>query len=284
VFVRLPAPFDWELSTERFRAFGPDPANVWDDGRLYRVFHGREARIEAARSGVRVAPDDRNLVTPIRRFLGGEFDLDGFARFAATADPVLAELVERLHGLRPTLAPDPFEALVGSVTTQQISLRAALAIRARLVRAFGRRHEHAWAFPTRERLARADPAELRALGFSTRKAEYVVALARAPLDFATLAVLSDEDVKRELTALPGVGEWTVDWFLARYLARPDAWPAGDLGLRKAVAAFYGRDKSRSCGDGRLPSVKEVRTFGERFAGHRNLAAHYLLVGLRLLRR
>jgi DNA-3-methyladenine glycosylase II len=276
VLVRLPAPFDWELSTERFRAFGPDPANLWEDGRLYRVFDGREARIEAARGGVRVSPDDRTFVAPVRRFLGGEFDLDGFARFAATADPVLAGLVERLRGLRPPLAPDPFEALVGSITAQQVSLRAAFAIRARFVHAFGLRHDHAWAFPTRERLAHAEPGELRALGFSTRKAEYVVALARAPLDLTSLAALPDDDVRRELTALPGLGEWTADWFLARHLARPDAWPAGDLGLRKAVAAFYF--------DNRPLSTEEVRSFGERFAGHRNLAAHYLLVALRLAPR
>jgi DNA-3-methyladenine glycosylase II len=281
VLVRLPTPFDWELSTERFRAFGPDPANLWEDGRLYRVFDGREARIERARGGVRVSPDDPELVARVRRFLGGEFDLDGFARFAATADPVLADLVRRLRGLRPPLAPDPFEALVGSITAQQVSLRAAFAIRARLVRAFGRPHGRAWAFPTRERLADAAPGELRALGFSTRKAEYVVALARASLDLGKLAALPDGDVKRELTALPGLGEWSADWFLARHLARPDAWPAGDLGLRKAVAAFYGRGTPRPYGDGPLPSTEEVRAFGERFAGHRNLAAHYLLVGLRL---
>jgi DNA-3-methyladenine glycosylase II len=83
-------------------------------------------------------------------------------------------------------------------------------------------------------------------------------------------------VKRELTVLPGLGEWTADWFLARHLARPEAWPAGDLGLRKAVAAFYF--------DGRPLSTEDVRAFGERFAGHRNLAAHYLLVGLRVLAR
>jgi DNA-3-methyladenine glycosylase II len=276
VLVRFPEPFDFELSTERFRAFGPDPANLWDDGRLYRVFDGREARIEPARGGVRVSPDNRDLVAPVRRFLGGEFDLDAFTRFAATADSVLAGLADRLRGLRPPLAPDPFEALVSSITAQQVSLRAAFAIRARLIRAFGRAHERAWAFPTRRRLARAEPDELRALGFSTRKAEYVVALARAPLDLDRLAAFPDDEVKRELTALPGLGEWTADWFLARHLARPDAWPAGDLGLRKAVAAFYF--------DGRPLATEEVRAFGERFAGHRNLAAHYLLVGLRVLGR
>ena len=69
------------------------------------------------------------------------------------------------------------------------------------------------------------------------------------------------------------GEWTADWYLARHLARPQAWPAGDLGLRKAVAAFYG--------DGPLPSIEEVRMIGARFAPFQNLTAHYLLADLYL---
>ncbi|MDQ3859324.1 MAG: hypothetical protein M3327_12925 [Actinomycetota bacterium] len=274
--VSLPQPFDFQLSTERFRAFGPDPANLWEDGRLIRVFHGREVTVEAAPGGVSIRPDDRALAADVRRFLGAPFDLDGFARFAETADPVLARLARELRGLRPPLAPDPFEALVGSITAQQVSLRAAFAIRARFVQTFGERYERAWAFPRRDRVAHVAPHRLRALGFSTRKAEYVVALARAPLDLAGLGALADDEVKRELTAMPGVGEWTADWFLARHLARPNAWPAGDLGLRKAVSSFYF--------EGRDVSTDETRAFGERFGEHRNVVAHYLLVGLRVLRR
>ena len=83
-------------------------------------------------------------------------------------------------------------------------------------------------------------------------------------------------MKARLAALNGFGDWSADWFLARHLGRPTAWPAGDLGLRKAVSALYlaGRDAS----------IPEVRAFGERFGEHRNLVAHYLLVGLRVLGR
>ena len=75
-------------------------------------------------------------------------------------------------------------------------------------------------------------------------------------------------MKARLVALPGIGEWTADWFLARHLARPAAWPAGDLGLRKAVLRFYG--------------VDDPRELEEHFAEFANLAAHYLLVALRVL--
>jgi DNA-3-methyladenine glycosylase II len=222
-------------------------------------------RIAPAEAGVRIEPGEPAFAEPVRRYLGGPFDLDGFAAFAAT-EPVLAGLVERLRGLRPPLAPDPFEALVTSITAQQVSLRAAFAIRNRLIAAFGEPVRHAYAFPRRERIARAEPAELVAVGFSRRKAEYAVGLARSDLDLGGLAALPDEEVKARLVALPGIGEWTADWFLARHLARPEAWPAGDLGLRKAVLHFYG--------------VTDPRGLQAQFSRFSNLAAHYLLVGLR----
>jgi DNA-3-methyladenine glycosylase II len=264
--VSLPEPFDFELSTERHRAFGADLANLWHEGAVHRVLDGREVRITAADGGVAIEPGDAALAGPVRRYLGEPFDLGSFATFAAT-EPVLSKLAEGLRGFRPPLAPDPFETLVTSITAQQISLHAAFAVRNRLIQAFGRAFEHAYAFPTRERMAAAEPEELLPLGFSRRKADYVVGLARSDLDLDGLAGLPDAEVKTRLVALPGIGEWTADWFLARHLARPDAWPHGDLGLRKAVVHFYGDEDTRAAGD--------------RFPGHKNLAAHYLLTGLRV---
>lgn len=222
-------------------------------------------RIEPAPGGVQVTPGDPALVEHVRRYLGVPFDLDGFAAFAAT-EPVLARLAETLRGFRPPLVPDPFESLVTSITAQQISLQAAFSIRNRFIAAFGSKVGDAYAFPTRERLADVPPADLLTLGFSRRKADYVVGLAGADVDLDSLAVLPDDEVKAALVALPGIGEWTAEWFLARHLARPDAWPAGDLGLRKAVLHFYGEENTRAA--------------GARFPGHANLAAHYLLLGLR----
>jgi DNA-3-methyladenine glycosylase II len=216
---------------------------------------------------VSITPGEPELAGPVRRYLGEPFDLDAFAAFAATEE-VLAEIVARLRGFRPPLVPDPFETLVTSITAQQISLRAAFSIRNRLIQAFGEQHHVAHAFPTRERLALADPLEIVAVGFSRRKADYVVGLARAELDLDALALLPDDEVREALVALPGIGEWTADWFLARHLGRPEAWPAGDLALRKAVLHFYG--------DG-----LDVRGAGARFSRFANLAAHYLLVGHRV---
>jgi DNA-3-methyladenine glycosylase II len=263
--LRLPEPYDFELSTGRYRAFGLDLANLWVDGALHRVVGRREVRITAARGGVQVEPLDAETRPVVRKLLGAEFDLGAFYEWARD-EPVLARLTRALAGLRPPLAPDPFETLVTAITAQQISLHAAFSIRNRLIQRFGRRAEQAYAFPTAQRLRRRDPEELVELGFSRRKAEYVVGLAGEKIDYAALVLLPDEEIKARLVAIRGLGEWTADWFLARHLARPHAWPAGDLGVRKAVAAFY-------------PDATDVRALGERFDPFQNLTAHYLLAGL-----
>jgi 3-methyladenine DNA glycosylase/8-oxoguanine DNA glycosylase len=260
--LALPEPFDFALSTERFRAFGLDRANVWHEGGLHRVVNGREIRIEPAPGGVDVEPFDADAA----RLLGVEFDLDAFSDWAS-GDDVLTAIVDRLRGFRPPLVPDPFEMLVGAITAQQVSLFSATAIRNRLIERFGERHDRAWAFPTRDRLAAARDGELTAVGFSRRKEEYVLALARADLDLDGLRELADEEVRARIVAQRGLGEWTAEWFLARQLGRPHAWPWGDLALRKAVAHLY--------------RGLDVREAAVRFHPFENLSAHYLLLAQRI---
>ena len=221
---------------------------------------------------MRIEPGSLEAAADASFLLGLPFDLDAFRAWAAH-EPVLADVVSKVTGFRPTLTPNRFEALVSAITAQQVSLHAAAAIRSRFVARYGVRHEHASEFPSRERTAGATVDELRSLGFSGRKAEYLLGLARSDLDLEELAGLPDEEVIERLTSVRGLGRWTADWFLARALARPAAWPAGDLGVRKAVAAFYA--------DGRPLSIEEVRTMGERFAPFQNLTAQHLLAGLRI---
>ena len=265
MLLAFPEPYDFNVSTERFRAFGIDRANLWHEGGLHRVIGGREVRIEAAPGGVDVEPLDDAIRPVVEKLLGLEFDLPPFYAWA-TDQPVLDEFVRRLAGFRPPLAPDPFESLVTSITAQQVSLFAAFAIRNRLTERYGERGELAYAFPARERVAAATEAELVALGFSGRKAEYVIGLARSDLDLNALATFDDDEIRRRITALRGLGPWTAEWFLARHLARPRAWPAGDLGVRKAAESLYGL---------------EVHELGRRLDPFQNLSAHYLLTGMRV---
>jgi 3-methyladenine DNA glycosylase/8-oxoguanine DNA glycosylase len=264
--IPVPQPYDFNTSLDRFTYWGVDRANVWHDGGLHRVVAGREVRITEALGGVNAEPFDEAIEAVVRQLVGLDFDLEAFHAFAQ-GEGVLAATAQRFPGFRPTLAVDPFEALVSSITAQQVSLHAAFAVRSRFVERFGEPAELAVAFPTRERVALASEDELMELGFSRRKAEYVLGIARAELDLHALAGLPDNEVKARLTALRGIGEWSADWFLARYLARPEAWPAGDLALRKAVLVFY-------------PGTTDVRDAGARFHPFENLSAHFLLLALR----
>jgi 3-methyladenine DNA glycosylase/8-oxoguanine DNA glycosylase len=258
----FPDPYDFELSLARFRVFGTDLANRLVDGTLYRAVGGREVRIVARTGGVDVEPLDDVTGPVVAQLLGAPFDLRSFYAHVA-ADPVLAPIVERLRGFRPPLHPDPFEALITSITAQQVSLFAAVAIRNRFVECFGEQVGEAWAFPTRERIAAAREEELVGVGFTRRKAEYAVALARSDLDLDGLAALSDDEVRAQIVALRGLGPWTAEWFLARHLARPHAWPGGDLVLRKVADVLYGVD---------------VTELGARLEPFQNLSAQYLLIG------
>jgi 3-methyladenine DNA glycosylase/8-oxoguanine DNA glycosylase len=258
--LRLPEPYDYALSTSRFQAFGTDLANRFVDGVLHRAVGGRDVTIAAAPGGVDVEPLDDETRPVVMKLLGTPFDLDGFYEWA---DGPIRTLTKRLRGFRPPLQPNPFEALVTSITAQQVSLFAAVAIRNRLIERFGERVGAAWAFPTRDRVAQAHEDDLFAVGFTRRKAEYAVALARSDVDLDALALLPDDEVRATITAQRGLGPWTAEWFLARHLARPHAWPAGDLVLRKAALNLYGVD---------------VHELAAQLHPFENLSAQYLLLG------
>src|SRR5438270_627519 len=110
-FLAVPGPFDFDLTTERFRAFGVDRASLWHEGGLHRVVGGREVRIEAAPGGVEVEPLDAETEPVVGAVLGLAFDLEPFYAWAAD-DEVLAVLVARPNAwpagdlaLRKAVAP-----------------------------------------------------------------------------------------------------------------------------------------------------------------------------------
>jgi DNA-3-methyladenine glycosylase II len=183
-------------------------------------------------------------------------------------DGAIALLAERYPGLVPVLIPDPFHALVRSISAQQINLAFAARIRQRLALAYGTRLEVGADFVyvlRSEALAAASVEDLRALQLTYAKARAVVATARAAtageLDRDDLERLDDEALIAHLTRLPGIGRWSAEWFLARTLGRPRV-VAGDLGVRKAVGRLY---------DAGMPSETETRRLTEHWAGAATVA-------------
>jgi DNA-3-methyladenine glycosylase II len=286
-------PLDARVTLARYGQWGADPANPYHDGVLYRVTRvaGRLIPFRLASrgraDGLRVTlefagPDTPAVRQALRRdaacLLGAGWDLAGFYRMAAT-DPVLAPLVRSdggLYGLRPTLAPDPFEMLVCAISAQQVNLTFALATRARLVRRCGEPvvldGVTVYAFPAPATVAALRPETLRSMQFSERKAEYIIGvageLASGRLDLAALGTAPDAAIVDRLTAVRGCGQWTAEWFLARALGRPDVCPADDLGVRRAVEAL--------CFGGRVRDARAVRLRARAWRPYRTMAIHYLL--------
>ena len=155
------------------------------------------------------------------------------------ASPVFVDLIAR-HDPEPLIARPPaeyFEVLVRSIVGQQVSVKAAASINARLFGAFA-------AF-TPDIVSRASIEHLREQGLSRSKAMYVLGLSEAFRDGIVnpheLVELSDNEVLASLTQLKGIGPWTAEMFLMFAMGRPDVWSMGDLGLRKAVWALFGEE-------------------------------------------
>ncbi len=188
----------------------------------------------------------------------------------SNADPVMERLIEDHPDFDPRafLAQlpkmDAFGTLLFQIIGQQLSVVATRAILNRLESLFGGR------LPTPRELLDIDAARVHAAGLSKRKVETMRALAQAfvngDLDDDTLAVTSDAEIEAKLTAIPGIGPWTVNGFLLIALDRPDVFPAGDLALRRAVKRLYGLDH--------LPNESELLGIAERWRPYRSLAAAY----------
>ena len=186
------------------------------------------------------------LVARLRRL----FDLDARPDLIADAlarDPALAPHLRRRPGLRVPGSLDPFEMSARAVLGQQVSVRAATTLAGRLVARFGAPLARppgeglTHRFPTAAELAQRDPAELAAVGLPAARAASLHALARAFAADALPGLHADPDaLAAALVAVPGIGDWTAQYLVLRALHHPDAFPAGDLVLRRALGGVTAR--------------------------------------------
>ena len=189
-------------------------------------------------------------------------------------------LVETFNGMHQTLALSVFETIAQAILGQQLSASVARVIRALMIETYGPRLTldgvTYFAFPRPEAIAAATVQELRNLKLSQRKAEYLHGLAIAELEtpggLDRIHALDDEEAVREVTALRGVGKWSAQWVLSRALGRPDAFPVGDLALKRIVCRLYFGGESIT--------DSELAEFSMRWAPFRSLATSYLFAPLR----
>ncbi|KZX19776.1 DNA-3-methyladenine glycosylase II [Rathayibacter tanaceti] len=248
----------------------PGVERVGDDGRsLERLLTVAGAlhpvALAITETGVRFEAETV-VIEPAAAIVRAWFDLDSDVVAIGrqlSRDPLLARSVAERPGLRATQYPEAFEAAVMAVLGQQVSVAAARTFGARTVAAFGTRGARGLlAFPTPAALLAPELEELRsAIGVTSARARTVRALARAVADGLVLDGAGDlREQRRLLLALPGIGPWTADYLALRLLGDPDAFPAGDLVLRRAL--------------GRV-STAEAEAASQAWRPHRAHAAFHL---------
>lgn len=199
-------------------------------------------------------------------------DMARARRLLMRRDPVLAPLIRKYGacGITTGREQDIFCGLVEAIVSQQLSTRAAATIYSR-VRAL----LPDGGTPTPEALQLIPDAALRGAGLSRQKLGYMRDLSLKVLDgsinTAGLRELTDEQIVQELTKIKGIGRWTVEMLLIFRLTRPDVFPAGDLGIVKAVQKAYNLRKT--------PDVKRLHAIAERWRPYRSVASWYLWASL-----
>jgi AraC family transcriptional regulator, regulatory protein of adaptative response / DNA-3-methyladenine glycosylase II len=279
LLLRYQLPYDWAaiLQFLRQRAIpgveivtADSYARSVDLGGAAGTVEVRRGEGNALRATVRF-PKLSSLPAIIAR-LRRVFDLsaDPLAIAAHLAkDPLLAPLVSARPGLRVPGAWDGFELAIRAVLGQQISVSAAACLAGRLVAAHGARLAEpegglTHLFPRPETLASVD---LAPLGMPRSRAAALSAVSAAALTDAHLfdATLGLEDAIRRLRTIRGIGEWTAQYIALRQLREPDAFPAADLGLLRAMAKR----------EGRRPSSSEILEHANAWRPWRAYAAQHL---------
>ena len=188
---------------------------------------------------------------------------------ALSADPLLSPLIRQRPGLHVAGAVDRFELALRAVLGQQVSVAAASTFSGRLAAMLGDPIRDAPSGLTRlnvtaEQIAECRPSKIQTIGLTVARATTVVALARA----CVAGLLADDnDPERqlaELRAIKGIGDWTASYIAMRALHDPDAFPHGDLGLRKAAGNL---------------TARQLLSIAERWRPYRAYAAMHLWASL-----
>lgn len=177
-------------------------------------------------------------------------------------DPVLGKEIDRIGMVKRKLDEDIFSSLISSIISQQISTKAALTVKERLMELIGSM------IP--ENIAKTEIEEIQKCGMTMRKAGYIKGIARAvitgEIDFNNLSELADGEVVKVLTSLKGVGEWTVEMLLIHSLKRPDVISYKDLGIQRGLKKLYELEDL---------SKKDFNIYKDRYSPYCTVASIYL---------
>ena len=256
------APFRLDLTVWALRRTPGNRIDAWD-GRCWRRsvwIGGRAITIEVEQVAPADMPalevhckgpdqldPDEHLVLErlLRATLGLDRPVDDFARRAAN-DVLLAPLIARYRGFRPPRFPDLFEALANAVACQQVSLASGLALLGKTAVYLAPPScppDVPPPFPDPQAILEAGVPVLRDLGWSQRKADYLLGCAQAllsgALDEAVLEAAPDAQVMQILSRLRGIKRWSAQYVALRGLGRLAVLPVDDVGAQKHLALWLG---------------------------------------------
>ncbi|MCZ4696381.1 DNA-3-methyladenine glycosylase 2 family protein [Ancylomarina euxinus] len=173
----------------------------------------------------------------------------------------LSAAIDRIGMIERAVLPQPFHALISSIISQQISTKAADTVKTRLQKLIGD--------ISAENILNASHESIQSCGMSNRKVTYIKGIAEAAhsgvVDFDKLHELSKDEIIKKLTALNGIGVWTVEMLLIFSLSRPDVISYGDLGIRNGMMHLYGLESL---------SKKEFEVYRKRFMPYNTVASLY----------
>lgn len=186
-------------------------------------------------------------------------------QYFKNADPILYKAISQVTPPEWNFPSNYFISLVETIVSQQLSIKAADSIFAKL-KALTDDPEL-----TSEAILKMNPEKMRSAGLSWSKVNYVRNIAEYTLTsskvFEKFTEMNDEEIINELTKIKGIGRWTAEMFLIFTMGRPDVFSVGDLGLRRAVENLYNLDANSN--------NEIILSISEKWKPYRSIASRYL---------
>ena len=174
------------------------------------------------------------------------------------------DIVKKYGVIKLEEKSNPYEFLVKTIIYQQLHGKAAATIYNRLIYYYSKKH------PTIKQLINTDNNQLRNIGLSYRKIEYIKEISiffnQTQYSVKNFKLMTDHEICKELIKIKGIGQWTVDMFLMFILKRLDIFPLLDLGVKKGFTKIYNMNE--------LPSKNMMIDESKKWKPYRSIAAHY----------
>ena len=184
-------------------------------------------------------------------------------------DRIMKKIIQNVGPCTIRKIPNPFEALIDGIITQQISDSAGQAIALRFRQFFNGK------FPTPEMILEFNEDELKSVGLSRMKSQYILDISHkvinGELNFKKFTKLEDEEIISELIKIRGIGRWTAEMYLIFGLGRKDIFPLGDLGLINGIKKIYSLNN---------PDISDIKNISNKWKPYRTFGTWYIWKGVK----